>query len=149
MGNGPHTMAITAEYKNCYVVNDTTLKTNTGKMVLAEDYFMVIPSSVNQSTCSHTYQNYPVGEPSTSCTVESKTVKGCTKCGLMGSVTTTVGSHKFGEWVVTDASCTKAGSKVRTCSACGATENESIPATGHTYTSKVTGANCQSMGQIE
>ncbi len=147
MGNGPHTMAITAEYKNCYVENDTTLKTNTGKILLAEDYFMVIPSSVSQSTCSHTYQNYPVGTASISCTVTSKTVKGCTTCGLMGSVTNTVGSHSFGSWVTTAATCTKAGSKVRTCTACGATENETIPATEHTYTSKVTGANCQSLGQ--
>lgn len=148
MGNGPHTMAITAEYKNCYLVNDTTVKTNTGKVVLAEDYFMVIPSSVSQSTCSHTYQTYPVGAASTSCTVASKVVKGCTKCGLMGAVTSSVGSHSFGSWVTTEATCTTAGSKVRTCTVCGATEKETIAATGHSYTSKVTGNTCQSLGQM-
>lgn len=146
MGNGPHTMAITAEYKNCYLVDDTTVKTNTGKVLLAEDYFMVIPSSVSQSTCSHTYQNYPVGAASTSCTVESKTVKGCTTCGLMGSVTTSVGSHSFSDWVTTAATCTTAGSKVRTCSVCGTKETQTIAATGHSYTARIEGANCQDYG---
>ena len=147
MDNGPHTLAITAEYKNCYVENDTTLKTNTGKIVLAEDYFMVIPSAKSQSSCSHTYQTYPIDGASTSCTVSTKAVKGCTTCGLMGDVTTTVGEHKYGEWVVTDATCTQSGSKVRTCSACGNKETQAIAATGHSYTSKVEDANCQSLGQ--
>ncbi|MBQ8294874.1 MAG: hypothetical protein IJX87_00410 [Clostridia bacterium] len=39
--------------------------------------------------------------------------------------------HAFGEWVVTEATCTTAGEKKRECS-CGETETEAIAAKGHT-----------------
>jgi hypothetical protein len=39
--------------------------------------------------------------------------------------------HKFGEWTVTEATCTEAGSKERTCSVCGSVETREIPALGH------------------
>lgn len=144
---GPNTMVITAEYKNCYVVNDTTLNTNTGKVALATDYFMCIPSSVSQSSCSHTYSNYPVDGGSTSCTSSSKAIKACSICGLIAGETTTQGSHSFGEWVVTNATCTTKGSKVRTCTACGEKETVEIPLTDHNYTSVVIGATCIDYGQ--
>ena len=42
-------------------------------------------------------------------------------------------THEFGEWtVVKEASCTEDGSKIRSCS-CTETEEETLPATGHTY----------------
>ena len=42
-------------------------------------------------------------------------------------------THSYGEWeVVTPATCTTAGSRVRTCS-CGEKETQSIPATGHKF----------------
>ena len=42
-----------------------------------------------------------------------------------------VGAHTFGEWTVTEeATATEDGSRERTCSVCGATETEVIPATG-------------------
>ena len=53
----------------------------------------------------------------------------CTKSGTGGDHT-----HNWGEWVITqEPTCTKAGSKTRTCDGCGSTETVSIPATGHTY----------------
>nr|MBQ8891165.1 hypothetical protein [Clostridia bacterium] len=39
--------------------------------------------------------------------------------------------HEFGEWVVTEATCTEDGSRTRTCSKCEETETEPIAHTGH------------------
>ena len=41
--------------------------------------------------------------------------------------------HSWGEWTGTEATCTTAGEKTRTCSGCGETETQTSPATGHTY----------------
>lgn len=139
---GPNTMAIKAEYINYYVENDTTLKSNTGTVLLAEDYFMVIPASANQSSCSHTYQSYVVGGGSVSCTATAKTVKACTTCGLIASITDSPGSHSFGDWVITEATCTTSGSKVRTCTACSEKETVEIPKTGHDYSAVTIAPTC-------
>ena len=46
----------------------------------------------------------------------------------------TAHTHTFGEWTVTTpATCTEDGVKTRTCSACGETETQTIPATGHSF----------------
>ena len=123
---GANTMVIKAEYKSCYVQDDTTLKTNTGTLILAEDYFMVIESSVNQSSCSHNYTTYVIDGGNYDCTTTAQTLKGCTICGLLGTITNSTGSHSYGDWVVTDASCTENGTKVRTCTNCGASESLEI-----------------------
>ena len=140
MEPGNYTLVIKAEYKNCYVVDDTTLKTNTGTMILADDYFMVIPSSVSQSSCSHTNKTYQI--TASTCTQAGQSVTACTTCGLMGSVTTTTGAHKWGEWVTVEATCTTAGSKTRTCSVCKETETEILTNGGHKYSSKNIPATC-------
>lgn len=42
------------------------------------------------------------------------------------------GKHTFGAWTVTKAAtCTEAGTSVRTCTVCGAEETQTIPALGH------------------
>lgn len=74
--------------------------------------------------CAHTWTE-------ATCT----TPKTCTKCHQ------TEGNalgHEYGEFVETKApTCTVAGEKTKTCSRCGATESESIPATGeHKYAAK-------------
>ena len=140
MAPGNFTLAIKMEYKNCYVVNDTTLKTNTGTKLLAEDYFMVIAAAVSQSSCNHTNKTYSITE--STCTTAGKSVTACTTCGKMGSVTTTTGAHKWGEWVTIEPTCTKAGSKTRTCSLCKATEKQVLTGGGHSYTSKLVPATC-------
>ena len=43
-------------------------------------------------------------------------------------------SHTFGNWSVTNATCTAEGSQTRTCTECGYTETEVINATGHSWT---------------
>ncbi len=147
MDKGPYTMAITAEYKNCYVENDTTLKTNTGKILLAEDYFMVITSAVTQSSCSHTNQSYVV--KASTCTSQGTSIEACTTCGLIGKTSTTTGAHKWGDWVTVEATCTTAGSKTRTCSACNETETEILSNGGHNYTSKQVPATCIDFAKIQ
>ncbi len=45
------------------------------------------------------------------------------------------GKHTFGAWTVTKAAtCTEAGTSVRTCTVCGAEETQTIPALGHSMT---------------
>lgn len=45
------------------------------------------------------------------------------------------GKHAFGAWTVTKAAtCTEAGTSVRTCTVCGAEETQTIPALGHSMT---------------
>ena len=144
---GPNTMVISAEYKNCYVVNDTTLKTNTGTITLASDYFMVIPTAVNQSSCSHSYENYPIDGGSVSCTSTAKAIKACKTCGLISGEITMQGSHSFGDWVTVNSTCTVKGSKTRTCSACGAKETTELPLANHNYNSVVIGGTCTDYGQ--
>lgn len=39
--------------------------------------------------------------------------------------------HSYGEWVITDATCTEDGKKERTCKVCDIVETEIIPALGH------------------
>lgn len=47
--------------------------------------------------------------------------------------------HTYGEWkVVKKATCTEAGKKERTCSHCGKTETQTIPAKGHTWNASYT-----------
>ena len=46
----------------------------------------------------------------------------------------TAHTHAFGDWEeTTPATCTEDGVKTRTCSACGETETQTIPATGHSF----------------
>ena len=48
-------------------------------------------------------------------------------------------SHSFGDWTTKDATCTKDGSKTRTCSVCGTKETQTLKAAGHKVSSmKVT-----------
>ncbi len=55
--------------------------------------------------------------------------------------------HEWGEWTVTrEATCTKAGSKTRTCSLCNVVETQTIPAPGHDYQAEVTTPTCTAPG---
>ena len=47
--------------------------------------------------------------------------------------------HSWSSWTQASApTCTEAGSETRSCSTCGASETQSIPATGHSYNAVVT-----------
>ena len=58
------------------------------------------------------------------------------------------GKHTFGAWTVTKAAtCTEAGTSVRTCTVCGAEETMTIPALGHSMTAVAAkAANCTEAG---
>ena len=76
-----------------------------------------------------------VGKKDATCTEDGYTgdtvCKDCGETLSKGEVIPATG-HVWGEWAVTkEATCTQAGEKTRTCSKCGKTETEVIPAKGH------------------
>ncbi|MBQ3215261.1 MAG: hypothetical protein IJB11_03995, partial [Oscillospiraceae bacterium] len=140
---GNYTYAIYASYQNYYTTGATTLGSSTGTVVLADEYFVVIPSAANQSSCSHSYTTTEI--PGESCFAPGTQIKACSKCGLI-SESATSGSHSYGSWVTTPATCTASGSRTRTCTLCGDIQTEAIAATGHSYTSKTTSGTCTTPG---
>lgn len=58
--------------------------------------------------------------------------------GISVTVKVVCQKHSFGEWVITEAECEKDGTKIRSCTICGAEEKIILPATGHSYSSAVT-----------
>ncbi len=59
----------------------------------------------------------------------------CSVCGevLEAQAEIPALGHTFGEWTETAPTCTEDGLKTRTCTVCGAVEEEVIPAPGHNY----------------
>ncbi len=59
-------------------------------------------------------------------------------------------NHKFGNWNITEeATCTATGTQTGTCSVCGKTETQAIPALGHDYSTDWTtdkSATCGAVG---
>ena len=138
---GKYTYAIYASYKNYYATNATTLASKTGTLTLMDDYFVVIASSVSQSSCSHSYSTTTIS--AATCTASGSQVKSCSKCGLISESTTAATGHSYGSWTIVEATCTTAGSKTRTCANCGNTESQTTAASGHDYTMTVTQPDCK------
>ena len=146
--NGNHTYEIAATYTNYYATSNTSISSNTGTIKLMREYFVVIPSSVSQSSCSHSYTTTILG--GTLCTENRTQVKACSICGLVTESPMTAGGHSYESWkTITAATCTKDGSKTRTCSACGNVETQVIPATGHNYSAKIQNATCREYATYE
>ena len=63
----------------------------------------------------------------------------------------TTKAHSYGEWTtVTEATCTVAGQKQRTCTKCGHVETQEIPATGHHWKDNGDGTHtCTKCGATE
>lgn len=82
--------------------------------------------------------SFKVGEDvdcSTSVSVNADTAlaySGISKKVAVTSTAYTMGTHKMGDAVITAPTCTEAGSSVITCTVCGYSETEELPATGHT-----------------
>ena len=69
----------------------------------------------------------------------------CTREGC--DATRAAGEHVWGDWIEDEAAtCTEEGSRHHTCSSCGASESQSIPALGHDYQSAVTAPTCTEQG---
>ena len=107
------------------------------------------------STCKHTKtetiaatgHSYTSKVTAPTCTSGGYTTYTCTNCGnsYTGNNTSATG-HSYTSKVTTAATCTTAGVKTYTCSKCSDSYTESIPATGHSYSSKVTAPTCTAGG---
>ena len=141
---GNYTYVLTASYKNYNTTDATTLATNTGKVTLAEEYFVVIPSAADQSSCSHSYTVTNVEE--SSCTEGGYEIKACSKCGLITEGISQPKGHTFGPWSTVGGSCTTSGTRTRACTVCGYTESETVTGTGHDYTTVTVAPTCTTAG---
>lgn len=132
IASGQYTYAIAVEYQCYYATGSDTYEKNTGKVTLMEEYFLVLNSSVNQNTCSHSFTSKQMSQ--STCTQEGMTVRWCATCGLVNKDVLDAKGHKYGQWTEESAAtCTEAGKQFRICSVCEAVQEEIIPAKGHDY----------------
>ena len=137
---GNYTYELSVTYTN-YYMKGSSMASNTGTIKLLSEYFVVIPSSVSQSSCSHTYTSTVLGA---SVWTEGGTqIKACSTRGLINVSQVTGGGHSYGSWkTVSSTTCTTDGSKTRTCSVCGKVETQTVAATGHQYNTVTHAATC-------
>lgn len=140
VGIGNYTYAISVTYTNYYAKSSTSIGSNSGTKYLCSEYFVVIPVSVSQSSCSHAYTDTVL--KAATCTEGGSSVKSCSTCGYVTESTVAAKGHKFTAWITNDATCTVDGSRSRTCTACGNSENQVMPASGHTYNVTRHAATC-------
>lgn len=138
---GKHTYAISVTYTNYYAKSATATASNSGTKELCAEYFVVIPSEVSQSTCTHSYSSTVI--TAATCTSSGVTVKSCSTCGLVSENTVAATGHSYGAWVTKNATCTADGSRSRKCSNCGDEQSEVLSATGHSYTMVTHAATCK------
>ena len=148
LGTGNYTYEISTTYTNYYATSSTSIASNTGTVNLMSEYFVVIPSSVSQSSCSHTYTTTVLG--ASVCTEGGTEIKACSTCGLVTENVISAGGHSYGSWItVSSASCTSDGSRRRTCSVCGKIETQPIASTGHSYSTVIHAATCNQYAVYE
>lgn len=144
---GKYTYAITATYTNYYAKSAQSLGTNTGSVNLLTEYFVVVSSSVSQSSCSHSNSSTTI--KAATCTSSGLSVTSCSKCGKITEDTVAAKGHSYGAWVVSNATCTADGSKKRTCTICGNVEQQVVTSGGHSYTMKNKAATCKEYALYE
>ena len=138
---GSYTYELSATYTNYYATSSTSIASNTGTVKLLSEYFVVIPSSVSQSSCSHTYTTTILG--ASVCTEGGTQIKACSTCGLVTESYISGGGHSYGSWITVSApTCTSDGSKTRTCSVCGTVDTQILAAAGHSYSTVTHAATC-------
>ena len=144
---GNYTYALYASYINYYATSPTTLKSNTGTLTLMDEYYAVIPSAANQSTCSHSITTHVL--QASTCQSNGSALEVCSKCGKITEKVTS-GGHSYGGWTITaQPTCTEVGTQSRTCSKCGDVDYQSIPAAGHSYTAVDYPATCLEYARTE
>ena len=144
---GNHTYEFSATYTNYYATSATTIASNTGTVKLLSEYFVVIPSYVDQSACNHTYTTTVI--QAASCQQGGTSVMACSTCGVINKTETATTTHAYGDWVNVNATCTTDGSQTRSCTTCGNTETRTIPATGHDYHTVTHAATCKEYARYE
>ena len=137
---GKYTYDVDVQYINYYADGTTTVKSNTGSISLAEEFFVVVSSSVSQSGCSHS--NSTTVLQAATCTSAGSSVVSCSKCGKVQKTTVDPIGHSYSNWVEVKPTCTVAGSRTRTCINCGDMERESLSAS-HSYNVKIHEATCK------
>ena len=98
--------------------------------------------------CEHAHMTSSVVAPT--CTNQGYTLHECSDChkySYQDGQTPALGHSWNGGTVTTAPTCGAAGQKTYTCTRCGATNTESVPATGsHTYTDQVVAPTCTEAG---
>lgn len=137
---GTYTYAISVTYTNYYAKSSTSTVANSGTKNLCSEYFIVIPTSVSQTSCSHIYSSTVL--KAATCTASGLSVRFCGICGVVAETTVSATGHKYSPWATQNPTCVSAGSRSRSCSVCGNVEHQVLPATGHSYAVKINGAAC-------
>ena len=137
---GKYTYIISASYQSYFVNDESVLMYAYGTKELVNSYFVVIPSAVSQSSCSHSYTTTTL--QTATCTSAGDVVKSCAKCGLISQQTVQATGHSYGAWATVQPTCTTEGYQSRTCTACGNVEKTVWQATGHDYQLTVHDATC-------
>lgn len=140
IGVGNYTYAISVTYINYYAKGGTSTVSNTGTKYLCAEYFVVIPSSVSQSSCNHSYTT-TVLEAAT-CTESGVSVKSCGTCGYVTQTNVAASGHQYTDWYTVNPTCDTDGSRSRTCKVCSNVEKQLLAAKGHSYSVLVRGATC-------
>lgn len=87
----------------------------------------------------HDWEKEFTVDKAASCTEKGEKSIHCTRCDVRDQVTEIPASeHKYGDWTVSEATCTEAGSRTKTCSVCGDVVTEAIPALGHDWKTNYT-----------
>ena len=146
--SGNYTYELSATYTNYYATSSTSIASNTGTVKLLSEYFVVIASSTNQSSCSHTYTTTTLG--ASTCAEGGIQIKACSTCGLITKNDVVAGSHSYGGWyTVSVPTCVSGGSQRRYCSVCGNAETQTLAATGHNYSVLIQPATCSQYAVYE
>ena len=143
---GENTYIISADYIN-YYVEDGEIKSNSGTVNLVEEYFVVVSSSVSQTTCAHSYSDTTTAQAD--CANTGEVVHACGTCGYIYTETTAALGHSFGDWEGDTPTCTESVAQTQTCTACGEINTQTLPATGHDYAPVELPGNCQNHPRTE
>ncbi len=103
---------------------------------------------INTAVVPATGHDYKITVTEPTCTEAGYTTYKCTKCTeTYHTDSVAAAGHAYGEWVITKAAaCTNNGTKQKSCTKCGDVITETIAATGHNYTEKVTKPTCTEGG---
>ena len=163
---------MTSGYPGDYVSSATLYNTNQGisdanKLFVPNGATVIFSITVNTnetvklsytiSSCSHLKHNTDGKCLACSATVSHNWSDGtCSHCGKVCSHSWSAGkctvcgiscSHSWNSGTVTtQPTCTAKGVKTYTCNTCKHTKTESVDATGHSYTAKVTAPTCTARG---